>query len=153
MDFFPSHFILFVAYALSQPACPDMHFKLNHQFLLEKYFCHSQTSTAPARLGSRTRGVQTLNSLKILYYCLYTLLYDDCPVSRYTVQDKPLFVVTTIQNRISQTVCTSMEHTIELDILMENTNSFLVVWRHPSDKNNDYGGVLFFSIFLSYCMR
>lgn len=61
----------------------------------------------------------------------------DCPVSRYTVQDKPLFVVTTIQNRISQTVCTSIEHTIELDISVENTNSFLGVWRHPSDKNND----------------
>lgn len=61
----------------------------------------------------------------------------DCPVSRYTVQGKPLFVVTTIQNRISQTVCTSIEHTIELDISMENTNSSLVVWRHPSDKNND----------------
>lgn len=50
----------------------------------------------------------------------------DCPVSRYTVQDKPLFVITTIQNRISQTVFTSIEHTIELDIWTKIRNPFFV---------------------------
>lgn len=82
-----------------------------------------------------TKNVLFPDRFSIIFFTVsYTY---DCPVSRYTVQDKPLFVITTIQNRISQTVCTSIEHTIELDIWMENTKSFLVLWRHPSDKNND----------------
>lgn len=47
---------------------------------------------------------------------IFFTIPHDCPVSRYTVQDKPLLVITTIQNRISQTVCTTIEPTIELDI-------------------------------------
>lgn len=103
--------------------CPGMHFKRNQQFLLENI---SLTSTAPAWLGPSTKSVQILPPDRF-YIIFFTVSYTyDCPVSRYTVQDKPLFVITTIQNRISQTVCTSIEHTIELDIWTENTKSFLM---------------------------
>lgn len=118
-----------------------------------KIFLSPPTSTAPARLRPSTKGFQILHPNRF-YIIFFTVSYTyDCPVSRYTVQDKPLFVITTIQNRISQTVCTSIEHTIELDIWTENTKSFLVVWRHPSDKNNDM--VVSFSsfFFFTYCMR
>lgn len=89
-----------------------------------KIFLSLPTSAAPARLGPSTKSVQILHPNRF-YIIFFTVSYTyDCPVSRYTVQDKPLFVITTIQNRISQTVCTSIEHTIELDIWTENTKSF-----------------------------
>lgn len=105
---------LYILSILSKVACPDMHFKLNKQFLLENI------SLTPNFHGSsKTRTQQTHKkcsdspSQQIFFTVSYTY---DCPVSRYTVQDKPLFVITTIQNRISQTVCTTIEHTIEHDI-------------------------------------
>lgn len=139
-------FLFFKFVHLIKNSFPDVHFKLNQQFLLENI---SLTSIAPTTLGLSTKSVQILHPNRFLII-FFTVSYTyDCPVSRYTVQDKPLFVITTIQNRISQTVCTPIEHTIELDIGTKNTKSFLVVWRHPSDKNND----MVVSFFFSYCMR
>lgn len=130
-------FLINVLYILSKVTCPDTHFEFNQQFFLEDI-----SLTLNLLSSSKTR-IQHQKVFRFsiptdsLSFSLQSVIRMIVPVSRYTVQDKPLFVITTIQNRISQTVCTSIEHTIELDIWTENTKSSLMVWRHPSDKNND----------------
>lgn len=113
---------IFIFYILSKTASPDCHLKQN-QFSW-KIFLSLPNKDRSSKTRTKHQCVQIFpqNRFYIIFFRVYYM--HDCPVSRYTVQDKPLFVVTTIQNRISQTVCTSIEHTIELDISMKNTKIF-----------------------------
>lgn len=53
-------FVFFICtFILSKEVSPDMHFKVNQQFLLESMSL-TPTFTAPARLGPSTKSVQIL---------------------------------------------------------------------------------------------
>lgn len=84
-----------------QASCPDSSNRTS-SFILKIFLFNSSNNSRTSTKGLQLPLRGNYTHTHIIFFTV-SFRYD-CPVSRFTVQDKPLCVITTIQNRISQFV-------------------------------------------------